>query len=109
MGRPLKPIDADQVYRLARLGCTQDEIADVFGVHQATISRRFASEFARARSECRISLRRAQFRRAIEDRSDSMLIHLGKVYLGQGERSNPSEPGLSVPLAYDEYGNPIEP
>ena len=109
MGRPLKPIDADQVYKLARLGCTQDEIADVFGVDQATISRRFASEFARARGECRISLRRAQFRRAIKDRSDSMLIHLGRVYLGQGERSNPFEPALIEPGPCDEYGNPIEP
>lgn len=86
MARPRKEIDGEQVYKLARLGCTQDEIADFFGVDQATISRRFASEFSRARSACKMSLRRAQMYRAVRDRSDSMLIHLGKQMLGQSDK-----------------------
>jgi hypothetical protein len=83
-GRPRAPIDAEQVFKLAKIGCTQDEIADIFGVDQATISRNFSSEYARARAECKMSLRRAQYVRATKDRSDTMLVHLGKVYLGQG-------------------------
>lgn len=33
-----------------------------------------------------MSLRRAQFVRATKDRSDTMLIHLGKTELNQGEK-----------------------
>jgi hypothetical protein len=44
-----------------------------------------------------MSLRRAQTVRAIKDRSDSMLIHLGKTYLGQVER--PSKPPVDIEQA----------
>ena len=83
MPRPKARISAAQVSKLAALGCSQDDIAEVFGVDQSTISKRFASEFARARGRWKTSLRRAQTIRAVKDRSDAMLIHLGKVYLGQ--------------------------
>jgi hypothetical protein len=83
MGRRKVAITADQVERLARIGCTQDEIAEVLGCAQATISLRYSMEYARARATLKMSLRRAQVRRAVKDRSDTMLIHLGKNYLGQ--------------------------
>jgi hypothetical protein len=83
-----RAIDRDQVIKLARLGCTQDEIADVLGCDQATISRRYRIEYAHARAECKVSIRRAQMIRATRDRSDSMLIHLGKNMLGQSGESD---------------------
>ena len=86
MARPRKELDAEQVYKLARLGCTQAEIADVFNVGQATISRNYGLEYARAQGEFKTSLRRAQYLRAVRDKSDTMLVHLGKHWLGQGER-----------------------
>jgi hypothetical protein len=76
-------ITADQVERLARFGATQEEIAEILGVSQPTISQRFGMEYHRARASLKMSLRRAQVRRAVKDRSDTMLIHLGKNYLGQ--------------------------
>jgi hypothetical protein len=107
MGRPLKPIDAEQVYRLARLGCTQQEIADFFGCHPDTIRDRFSTELARARAAWKMSIRRAQTVRAIRDRSDTMLIHLGKTELGQtaqaGDAGVPDEDWLG-----DDDGNPVE-
>lgn len=87
MGRQPKEIDAEQVYKLARLGCTLDEIADFFQCHRHTIRDRFSPEIARARAGWKMSLRRAQTHRAIKERSDTMLIHLGKTYLGQGGSS----------------------
>lgn len=87
MGRPLKPIDAEQVEKLARIGCTQDEIADVLGCSQGLISQRFLMEYTRGRASLKTSLRRAQAIRAIRDRSDKMLIHLGQNMLGQSEKS----------------------
>ena len=86
MGRPLKPIDGEQVYKLAKLGCTQEEIADFFSCHPDTIRDRFSSEMRCARADWKISLRRAQTIRAIKDRSDTMLKHLGASYLDQTER-----------------------
>jgi AraC-like DNA-binding protein len=108
MGRPRKPIDAEQVYKLARIGCTQAEIADVLGCSQAVISERFRSEFATARADWKTSLRRAQTIRAIRDRSDNMLIHLGKAHLGQGEKGGAVE-ATDDARAQDDTGNPIEP
>ena len=88
MARPLKPIDGEQVFKLAKLGCTQAEIAEIFECDQSTISKRFSSEFASARGLWKLSIRRAQTRRAVKDGSDSMLIHLGKAVLGQVDRLN---------------------
>jgi hypothetical protein len=88
-----KSIDPVQVAKLARLGCTEAEIADFFGVSQQTISRRFRVECSRARASLKMSIRRAQYRRAVKDRSDTMLIHLGKCYLAQGGESD----GMSGP------------
>lgn len=87
MGRPLKEIDTEGVIKLARLGCTHEEIADFYGVERTTVTKRFSREIANARSAWKMSLRRAQLYRAVKDRSDSMLIHLGKTYLGQGGSS----------------------
>jgi DNA-binding XRE family transcriptional regulator len=107
VGRPRKPIDAEQVYKLARLGCTQEEIADIFDVSQQTISDRFSVECSRARASLKMSLRRAQLHRAIKDRSDSMLIHLGKNMLGQSDRLQ-AEVNATRPIfqAFDDGRDP---
>jgi AraC-like DNA-binding protein len=83
VGRRKKPIDPAQVVKLGRLGCTQEEIADILGCSADTLQRRFAAELARARGLRKMSLRKAQTIRAIRDRSDTMLIHLGRTELGQ--------------------------
>jgi hypothetical protein len=88
MGRRRVAITADQVERLARIGCTQEEIAEVLGCAQATISLRFSMEYARARASMKMSLRRAQYRRAVKDRSDTMLCWLGRHVLGQSGESD---------------------
>lgn len=107
MARPLKEIDGEQVYKLAKLGCTQEEIADFFGCARSVITVRFATEYTRARSGWKQSLRRAQTIRAIKDRSDNMLIHLGKSYLGQDPKK-PSNDELDGADAYDEDGKQID-
>lgn len=84
MARKPKAVDRDQVIKLARIGCTEEEIGDIVGLSQASVSKRFRMDIARARSGFRMSLRRAQYLRAVKDRSDTMLVHLGKVHLGQG-------------------------
>ena len=85
MARPRKQIDAQEVFRLAKQGCTQSEIAGHFGCAQSTISGRFRLEFELGAAQSKTSLRAKQFARAMKG-SDKMLIHLGMVYLGQAAK-----------------------
>ncbi len=105
MGRPLKQIDAEQVYKLARLGLTHEDIAEVFNVDRSTISKRFSQEFTCARAEWKTSLRRAQTIRAVKDRSDTMLIHLGKTYLDQTDRIDVTSGGQSLQPTFERIDN----
>jgi hypothetical protein len=107
MGRPLKPIDGEQVYRLARLGCTQVDIAEFFGVDEKTIRNRFSEEFRQGKEQGKISLRHLQWKRARAG-SDAILIHLGKHMLNQGDKATPADQlGDQVPR--DDEGGVIEP
>lgn len=104
MARPLKPIDAEQVFKLAKLGCTQEEIGEYFGCDQATISRRFSSEFKLGATECKTSIRRWQMKKGHAG-CTTMLIHLGKTYLGQTDRVDVTSNGQ--PVSYvDRAQNP---
>ena len=105
MGRPAKDIDAELVRKLAKIGCTQDEIADFFGVTQSVISERFRSDFHLGCAESKISLRRMQFKRAMQG-SDRMLIHLGKVYLGQTDRVDVTSHGKTTVVYVEAANNP---
>ncbi len=101
MGRPQKDIDGEWVFKLAKLGCTQDDIAEFMGCDQATISRRFSSEFNLGRGACKISLRRAQFKSALAGCA-AMLIHLGKQHLGQTDRMDVMSGGEPVTTRWFE-------
>jgi hypothetical protein len=84
-GRPRKQIDGDGVFKLACLGCTNEEIGDFFGCHADTIRNNFSGELALGRSGMKISLRRLQMKSARAG-SVPMQIHLGKQYLGQADK-----------------------
>src|SRR5262249_13940588 len=80
---PRRKIDPDQGEKLTAMGLTIEEVADVLHCSRQTLMRRFGTVMARARGTFKMRLRRAQFIRAVRDRSDTMLIHLGKIYLDQ--------------------------
>ena len=82
-GRPLVPIDEDEVYRLAQIGCTYDEIALVLNVERSTLIRRCTPIIKRGHAEIKMSLRRAQLHKALKEQDNTMLIWLGKQMLGQ--------------------------
>ena len=85
MPRKLADIDGEQVRKLAVLGCTYREIGAWFGVDEKTIRNRFSAEKEQGEENGKMSLRRRQWKRAMEG-SDTMLIHLGKFRLGQVEK-----------------------
>src|SRR3990167_10515908 len=86
-GRPKIVIDWDLVDGMAKIQCTQEEIAAVLGVSIDTLNRAskrefketFAAHFAQRRAEGRKSLRRALMQRAIQG-SDACLIFACKNY-----------------------------
>lgn len=82
MARPKLQIDPAQVYKLAQIGCKNDEIANWFGCSTDTIEKRFSAELAKGKSELKMSLRRWQLK-AAEKGNATLLIWLGKQLLGQ--------------------------
>lgn len=93
-GRPRKEIDKDQFEKLCGIQCTQEEIASWFLVSADTIDRwvkktynkNFAEVFKEKRKRGLVSLRRVQFETALKG-NVSMLIWLGKQYLGQSDKN----------------------
>ena len=67
------------------VGATNVEIAEFLGCSVDVLERRFADVLRKKRVSMRLRLRRAQLRLAMEG-NVTMLIWLGKQYLGQTDR-----------------------
>lgn len=106
MARPQKTatLTEDQIERLASVGCTDDEIAALAGLSETEIKRSFGPLLKSGRANLRDRLRTAQVRKALghhyEKEDDdgnievyttppdnTMLIWLGKQYLGQRDKT----------------------
>lgn len=86
-GRPKKDIDYKLVANLAKVFCTQQEIADVLEISVRTLQRddEFCHIYKKNIGEVKESLRRMQLKSAIEG-NVTMQIWLGKQYLGQKDK-----------------------
>ena len=104
MARPLKKVPPLQVAKLAALGATVAEIADVLEVSDDTLERRFAGEIAKGRADLKIRLRRLQLK-AAEKGNVAMLIFLGKSLLGQREDGRLQEPS-KIEVIFEELDSP---
>lgn len=82
MARPRLVIDPALVTSLAEIHCTYDEISAVVGCSTDTLKRRFADLIEKGRQQGKTSLRRAQFKSAL-DGNVTMQIWLGKQHLEQ--------------------------
>jgi DNA-binding Lrp family transcriptional regulator len=78
------PIDPARISKLASYGLTNAEIADFLGISEATLKRRAQAALSTGRSQLKLRLRKKQIAVALKG-NVSMLIWLGKVYLGQRE------------------------
>jgi len=89
VGRPVKHnLDVRQVLELAKIQCTMKEIAAVMGCSVDTLERNYADLIESGREHGKSSLRHAQWKKAIDEGNPSMLIWLGRFYLGQREEIN---------------------
>ena len=75
-----------QVIKLASEGWKIVEIADHFGVSRDVIHERFATEIRKGKDKLKSTLRIAQVR-AAKQGNGTMLVWLGKQYLGQSDTS----------------------
>ena len=88
MGRPRHELDLSELEKLSVLNPTHAEIAAYFSVSLKTVKRRlkekkYADACSRGNSMRLVSLKRAQWDVAINNKNTSMLIWLGKNELGQ--------------------------
>jgi hypothetical protein len=92
-GRKRLELDERQIQSLAEIQCTMVEIASVMGCSVDTLERRYAGVIKNGRESGKSSLRRMQYKKAMEG-NPTMLIWLGKHYLEQKEevRLSTNEP-----------------
>lgn len=111
MGRPKKHIDWDEVDKLLFIHCTHNEVAAWFNVHIDTLCNRCLDEKGMTFSEYskqktrrgKVSLRRRQYTKAVEEGNTTMLIWLGKQWLDQTDKIEQSiDPEKAkITLAYN--------
>lgn len=108
MARPKKQIDKVQVRTLAGFGLTAAEIGTALGCSADTLERRFAASLKEGRDDLNAGLKRKQVEMAL-DGNTTMLVWLGKQYLGQRDKSDVQQDGdqtLRIQVEYtDEAAN----
>ena len=92
-------IPPEEIVKLAKLGCSIEEMSDWFQVPRETIKYNFSDQIAKGRSETKQALRRAQIALALKGNA-TMLIWLGKNMLGQQE--NPINNDVNQPLPWQD-------
>ena len=96
-GRPKKEIDVQVLKHLCEMQCTLTECAHVLGVSTDTLKRNYADVIQMGKSHGKISLRRAQWKNAIEKNNVTMQIWLGKNILGPTDSPQDEEAGTILP------------
>ena len=86
MGKAIK-LDKNKVRMLASFGCTLVEIAKYFKVGESVIRKNYKKEYEAGVEEMKFSLRKAQWKYALENGNTALLIFLGKNYLQQTDKS----------------------
>lgn len=96
-GRPPFELDDSEFAKLVgmiRIQCTQEEICGIYGVTDKTLNKAlrrrgepgFSELFKKHQDEGKASLRRAQWKAAVENLNPTMLVWQGKQHLGQTDK-----------------------
>jgi hypothetical protein len=99
VGREKRVVPPDEVYKLAELGCTNKEIAEWFMIKEDTLNYNFCDYLTKARAGMKRRLRAVQLSTALGGNA-TLLIWLGKQYLGQSD--NPSNSGDQQALPWND-------
>jgi hypothetical protein len=99
VGREKRVVPPDEVYKLAELGCTNKEIAEWFMIKEDTLNYNFCDYLTKARAGMKRRLRSVQLATALAGNA-TLLIWLGKQYLGQSD--NPGNSGDQQALPWND-------
>lgn len=103
-GRPKKKIDERQIFELAKIHCTVEEISAVIGCHKDTIYARFSDALQRGHNAGQMSLKRKMHEKALSGNGDtSMLIWLSKQRLGYKDK----QPEMATEVHFNVYTNEV--
>ena len=97
----MDPVPPDEVELMAQIGSTDREIAEHFGINDQTLRYNFTDYLAKGRSQLKQRLRQKQLQVAFEG-NPTMLIFLGKNYLGQADTPQHSADTRVLPFTDDE-------
>jgi len=98
-GANKRVVPPDEVWKLAAMGCTLEEMSDWFQVKPDTLKYNFADYIAKGRAELKRRLRAAQLKVAMGGNA-TMLIWLGKNILGQSDA--PQDSAANAPLPWTD-------
>jgi hypothetical protein len=98
-GKNRKVVPPDEVYKLAALGCSMEEMCEWFQINRETLKYNFSEYITKGQAELKQRLRRAQIKTAL-DGNATLLIWLGKNILGQSD--NPINSEENAPLPWSE-------
>ena len=96
VGREKRVVPPDEVYKLAELGCTNKEIAEWFMIKEDTLNYNFCDYLTKARAGMKRRLRAVQLQTALAGNA-TLLIWLGKQYLGQSDTPSNSQDQEALP------------
>jgi hypothetical protein len=90
---PISEKEINIFEELCKIQCTLNELASAFSCTRDTIIKRieehykedFSTIFKQKKEGGQVSLRRSQWNKAVTDKNTTMLIFLGKQYLGQSD------------------------
>ena len=100
-------VPPEDVYKLAAIGCTDNEISGFFDIKPDTLRRNFAAELRKGREWTKIRLRKAMFTNACDNMSNSVQIFLAKNVLGMSD--SPIDGDANAPLPWNESDDaPVE-
>lgn len=92
-------VPPDEVYKLALIGASYEEMADFFQVNRETLKYNFSEYILKAKAEMKSKLRRAMWKNATENNNVVMQIFLAKNYLSMSD--NPVNSDDKQPLPWN--------
>jgi hypothetical protein len=88
MARPKLQLNEKDIYDLAAIGCTYEEIANLVGCDKSTLEKSYSAIIKSGHDSMKQSLRRERLKIAFDPnhkQQATMLIFLSKVILGEKE------------------------
>jgi hypothetical protein len=106
VGRNKVVVPPEEVEDLASLGCTNTDIANWFGIDDATLLYNFKQELIKGRENLKISLRRAMLKNACINLNAAVQIFLAKNMLGMSDNGMVTDNSKVLPFTDDDDDKP---